>query len=131
MKNSLASSILLINIYGNFISKLFMMSHKLLQIYKEFLYRSEDPQKYRFLWIIEFRDLLRDMRFTTEEMFELVTHWHRDNRNRLKDIASELRHCNIDQPGSLNYSDWNTIPSSCRYNHCQQMPTVNENKGYI
>ena len=108
-----------------------MMSHKLLQIYKEFLYRSEDPQKYRFLWIIEFRDLLRDMQFTTEEMFELVTHWYSDNRNRLKDIASELRHCNIDQPGSLNYSDWNTIPSSSHYNHCQQMPTVNENKGYM
>ena len=64
------------------------------------------------------------MQFTTEEMFELVTHWYSDNRNRLKDIASEMRHCNIDQPGSLNYSDWNKIPSSSRYNHCQQMPSV-------
>ena len=37
------------NIYSNFISKLFTMSRKSLQVYKEFLNRAEDTQKYKCL----------------------------------------------------------------------------------
>lgn len=41
---------------------------------------------------------------------------------------TKLRHCNNDQPGPLNCSGGKAIPSFCRCNHCQEMPTVNKNK---
>ena len=68
------------------------------------------------------------MSLTTEEMFKLVAHSYSDTRNRLKDIVSELRHCNIDQPGPLNCSGTSTNPSFCHCNYCQEMPTVSESK---
>ena len=71
------------------------------------------------------------MSLTTEEMFQLVAHSYSDNRNRLKDIVSELRHCNIDQPVPLNCSDRSTIPSFCNCNHCREMLTVIESKFFM
>ena len=67
------------------------------------------------------------MSLTKKEMLELVAHSCSDNRNRLKDNVFELRHCNIDQPGPLNCSGGNAIPSFCHCNHCREMPTANEN----
>ena len=68
------------------------------------------------------------MPLTKEEMFELVPHPDSDNRNRLKDFVSELRHCNNDPLGPQNCGGGIAIPSFYRCNHCREMPRVKEKR---